>query len=153
MDKITLPVAAGGKEIDVDMTAFAPHIQAALMLRGLRQKVADSCASAKAKGWTEAQAKEACDKVIAGLMAGTWAKRATGPRATSEEAFVIGRIVAKIKAHAKAKNARLPAEDALRAHAEKVMAAPAHAAWIEALRAEYRAKKASAPSIDLDDLL
>lgn len=151
MDKITLPTAAGGAEVAIDMATFPDHIREALALHGLQQKIADSCASAKAKGWTEAQAKEACDKVMTSLLAGTWASRATGPRATSEEAFVIGRIVAKIKANAKAKNASLPDDATLRQHAVKIMGSDKHAAWVNALKAEYAAKKSAV--VDIDDLI
>ena len=83
------------------------------------------------------------------LSAGTWAKRGGGgPRARDEAGFVASKVLAKIKATIKAKKAAMPSDEVLAAHVEKVVASPAHAAWIAALRAEYAAKQASA--IDLD---
>lgn len=151
MDKITLPGAAGGAEIDVDMGAFPAHIREALALHGLQQKVADAASAAKSKEWTETQAREACEAVIASLLAGTWAKRASGPRARTEEAYVASKVLAKVKSAITAKKAEMPAAEVLEAHVAKIIASPAHAAWITALRAEYAAKKSA--DIDLGDLV
>lgn len=147
MDSITLPGAAGGQERQVDLAAFPDHVRHELMLHGLQQKVADCCSGAKAKGWTEAQALEACENTIASLLAGTWAKRAAGPRARNEDDYVAQKIKAKVLAAIKAKKAPVPTPEALAEHVAKLVTAPANAAVVAALRAEYQAKRAT---IDLD---
>lgn len=150
MDTITLPGAAGGATVNVSWDDFPEHIRAALMLHGLQQKVADAASGAKAKEWTETQAREACEAVIASLKAGTWSSRVAGPRARNEDDYIAQKVRAKILATVKAKNASVPEESILAAHVAKVIASPASAAWITALRAEYAAKKAT---IDLGDLI
>ena len=150
MDTITLPGRAGGSQIAVDLTAFSESIRHNLMLHGLQQKVADAAANAQKEGWAQDETRAKCMAALDALMRGEWSRRATGPRAIDEDSFILGRVLAKIRAKIKTAKASMPADDVLRAHAEKIIASPDHAAWIAALRAEYAAKNVS---VDLDDLI
>lgn len=151
MTTITLPGRAGGAEIAVNLGDFPESIREALALHGLQQKVADAAANAQKLGWTEDQARAACMSVFDAIKAGQWTRRASGPRMGNEEAFVITRLIAQMKAKAKAKNLTVT-DDALRAKAEAAMTDERHAELIAAIRAEWAAKQA-AKSIDMDDLL
>lgn len=140
MDTITLPACAGGESILVDWESFPVHIQEALKLHGLQQKVADAVANAAAKGWDQTQSREACMAVIAALQAGTWARRGGGPRARDEEAFVIAALAAKIKAKARKAGEPIPDPITLRALAAAAVDKPSNAAIVTAARAEWRAR-------------
>lgn len=153
MASITLPGAAGGAEISVDISAFPESIREALMLHGLQQKVADSVANAKKEGWTEAECRDRCNAVLESLKAGTWGRKASGPRARDEDSYIRAGLARKIKATAKAKNASEPSGEALERLVAAVMASdkPNHVTLVAALRAEWNAKRATT-DFDLDSL-
>lgn len=73
MPTIKFPTAAGALEIEVNLGDFA-SVMDRLALHGLQQKVADSVANAKAKGWSMAECKEKCHGVLDALRAGDWGR-------------------------------------------------------------------------------
>lgn len=146
MTSINLPGAAGGGSLEVDMSAFSESILAALALHGLQQKVADKVSGAKKAEMTEADALAACLAVIESLKAGTWAQHGGGgPRATNETDFIIGRLVAEIRADAKKAKASPPTDEAATATALAIMASTKDGAVakVAKYRAEWNAKGVS----------
>jgi hypothetical protein len=151
MHSITLPSAAGGREMNVDVSTFSETIREALMIHGLQQKVADSVSGAKTNGWTQDECLERCQGVIASLQAGTWAKRGGGgPRASDEETFVRNAMAALIRAKDKKAGKDVPTGEELEARVTKNLENPGLAGWINATKAEYAAKRAKAGSVEID---
>lgn len=158
MTTINFPSAAGGAEVQIDFDSFSPEIKRQLMLHGLQQKVADSVANAKAKGWSPIECRSKCNDVIATLQRGEWSTRAVGPRVSDEAGFIRREAIRAIQAAAKAANREISVDDLAKA-AEALMAseAPAHAkmraAWAEAYAAEMAKRDAKKGAADILGLL
>lgn len=155
---IHFPSAAGGHEVAIDLDSFSPEIKRQLMLHGLQQKVADSVANAKAKGWSQSECRSKCNEVIGSLMRGEWSSRAVGPRVSDEAGFIRREALRAIQAAAKAASREVSTDDLAKA-CEALLAseAPAHvkmrAAWAEAYAAECAKRDAKKGAADILGLL
>lgn len=85
---VRLPKGAGGATIQVNTDTLPVEIQKLLMQHGLQQKMSDPAAGMAKAGKDQAEIETACLSVLERLRAGTWAEKATGPRATNLEEFI-----------------------------------------------------------------
>lgn len=149
MPTIKFPSAAGALEIEVNLGDFA-SVMDRLALHGLQQKVADSVANAKTKGWSMAECKEKCYGVLDALRAGDWGRS----RVVTFSDFMRKTIIDM----AKAQDKKAGKTDTAEGYAKRADAAMVRAAeepdspigrLVAAKRAEYDAMQA-APEADLE---
>ncbi len=147
-DREVVAYAKGGLEIFRGMLSdFPTDIIAQAAAYAIHKKCQDASGGDSV---TEADAKAKAAAVIAGLKAGTWAKRGGGARAATEEAFIIGKLVAHLKAAAKAAKASPPDDNTAKATAAAIMRSDKPKA--QALVAQFKAMWA-AKGLGVDDLI
>lgn len=142
-DREVVAYAKGGVEVFRGMlSSFPAEIIAQAAAYAIHKKCQDASGG---DGITEADAKAKADACIAALRAGTWAQRGGGARATNEADFIHQRLVAMIKAKAKAAKAEVPSDEACNATAAAIAksAKPQAVALVAKYKAEWAARSVS----------
>lgn len=158
---IALPTACGNEaSLKVEVSNLPQHIQDALMLHGLKQKVADAVANAGKEGWTKEVSYQKCQDVVDSLMAGTWAKKGGGARITNLNAYMDSEAnkAAKLRYAKDQKLATAPSYFTLATDAERIAhifkAFRSHEVLMAKWSKEWAARQeAKAVEIDLSDVM
>lgn len=142
-DREVVAYAKGGVEVFRGMlSSFPAEIIAQAAAYAIHKKCQDASGGDTV---SEADARAKAAAVIAALRAGTWAQRGGGARAANEADFIHQRLVAMIKAKAKAAKAEIPSDEACNATAAAIAksAKPQAVALVAKYKAEWAARSVS----------